>query len=351
VRGPNWVGDLVMSTPGLRALRAHFPAARITLQVREGHEALLRGAECCDAIIPVASYHAGVRALLHEARSMARAQRFDLGVCIPDSYSSALLMRLAGVRNIVGYRRGVRGWLLHHEVSPPAEWRRDRLVSRERFVLGLMEAIGCESRGTELELGVTDAEEEALRSTLAQCGIGGDARPWVGLAPGASFGPSKLWPVESYAQVGDALSRQGACVLLIGSAAESALTGAVREAMRERAWDLAGALDVGTLKALVRQLSLLVCNDAGARHIAVAFGVPCLVFFGPTSLAKTNVNLENVHVLEIDVACRPCYLRECPIDHPCMREIRPDGVISLACEVLGAAPRNARPPAVVEEPT
>jgi heptosyltransferase-2 len=140
-------------------------------------------------------------------------------------------------------------------------------------------------------------------------------------------------------------------VLLIGSAAESALTGAVREAMRERAWDLAGALDVGTLKALVRQLSLLVCNDAGARHIAVAFGVPCLVFFGPTSLAKTNVNLENVHILEIDVACRPCYLRECPIDHPCMREIRPDSVISLACEVLGAAPGNARPPAVVEEPT
>ena len=88
-------------------------------------------------------------------------------------------------------------------------------------------------------------------------------------------------------------------------------------------------LGLGALKAVLRRSRVLVCNDAGARHIAVAFGTPCVVVMGPTSLEKTNLNLERVKVLSTDVDCRPCYLRECPIDHRCMTRITTDMVLDV----------------------
>lgn len=348
VRGPNWVGDLVMSTPGLRALRAGFPDARITLQVRSGHEPLLEGAPWLDRVIAVRSYHAGARSLLQEARALRRDHRFDLGLCIPDSFSSALLMRLGGVRRVVGYRRAGRDVLLHRPVTPPREWGRRRMVARERFVLELTNALGCPALDSRLELHTSERQEDAVRALLARRAIEPAGRPLVGLAPGASYGPSKLWPAEYFAELGDALVQRGAGVLLIGSPAEARLTAAVRSAMREPASDLAGELDLGAVKALVRRLSLLLCNDAGARHIAVAFGVPCLVFIGPTSLAKTDQNLQLVHVLESDVDCRPCYLRDCPTDHRCMRRIEPQTAIEMALQLLPSPAPSSRMASVME---
>jgi len=345
VRGPNWLGDLVMSTPGLRALRGHFPGARITLQLRPEHAPLLRGSPMLDRVLPLQRQRADARTLLAETLelrrdSRERGARYDLGVCIPDSFSSALRMRLAGVRHIVGYAGGGRGALLHQRVAAPARPTDGgrAMLARESHVLGLMEALGCPARGSELELHVRPEDDAALERVLSSRVIGAGDEAWVALAPGASFGPSKQWPAEYFAEVGDRLACEGARVLLLGSAGEAALTAAVQGAMKEDAVDLAGALDLAALKALIRRLALLVCNDAGARHIAVAFGVPCLVFFGPTSLAKTNLNLEGVQVLQRHDDCRPCYLRECPIDHRCLRGIEPGPVAERALKLLARAP-------------
>ena len=96
VRGPNWTGDVIMATPGFRALRAGFPDARLVLHLRPGLEPLVAGAPWFDEVIPVESYHRGPAALAREAARL-RGRRFDLGVCLPDSFSAALLLRLAGV--------------------------------------------------------------------------------------------------------------------------------------------------------------------------------------------------------------------------------------------------------------
>jgi heptosyltransferase-2 len=106
--------------------------------------------------------------------------------------------------------------------------------------------------------------------------------------------------------------------------------------MAEPVADLVGAADLGATKAVIRRARALVCNDAGARHVAVAFGVPCIVLMGPTSLAKTNLNLERVRVLTADVGCRPCYLRECPTDHRCMTRIAPERVLDAVRPALAA---------------
>lgn len=324
-----------MATPGLRALRAGFPDARISVQLRPGLEGLLTACPYVDEIISVDSYHRGFSALAREGIELRRRGGFDLGVCIPESISSAVLQRIAGVRSIVGYSGGVRAPLLHHPVAVPSQWGARRLVAREHFVLGLMDAIGCKERGTHLELFTTTAEETHVDAMLQEHAA--STGPMVVLAPGASFGSSKCWPATSYARVGNALSKRGARLVLLGATSEAKLTAEVAEAMIEPALDLAGRVSLGEAKAVIRNAALVVCNDAGARHIAAAFGVPSIVFLGPTSLEKTNLNLEGIEVFQTDHACRPCYKRTCPIDHRCMGDIDPGRVIDVAQKTLGLA--------------
>lgn len=317
-----------MATPGLRALRAGFPDARIRVAIRAGLEPLLAGSPRIDEVIVLRSDRGGLAARLREARSLRR-HCFGLGVCLPDSFSAVLSMRAAGVRRTLGYDRGFRRLLLDHAVPLSRGAGGRVMLPRELHVLGLVEAAGCPPLGTALELFVTADEERACEENLGSRGIGHE-EPLVLVAPGASFGASKRWPIDSFARAGDALAEAGARVLLIGSPAEEPLAAQIRSAMKAPAHDLTRDLGLGGLKALMRRSRVLICNDAGARHVAAAFGVPCVMLLGPTSLEKTSLNLEHVRVLVADVACRPCYLRTCPIDHRCMTWIAPERVIEIA---------------------
>ncbi len=341
VRGPNWTGDVVMATPGLRALRARFPQARITVQLRPGLEPLLAGAPWIDAVTSVRSYHKGLRAMFAEARSL-RAQHFDLGVLLPDSFSSAFLMRLAGVPEILGYARGGRSGLMTQKVVAPALDAQGRLMlARELHVLGLMEALGAARLDTRLEL-FTTAEEEAEAERALNESAQDRKHKIVVFAPGAAYGPSKIWPPEYFAKLGDELARRtNVSVVLVGSPSERALAEEIVQNMTSPVQDLVGRISLGAVKAVLRRAALMVCNDAGARHIAVAFGVPCLVLFGPTSIEKTNLNLEHVEVFTENVSCRPCYKRVCPIDHACLRRILPERLLAVALPLLSEQ-REAR---------
>lgn len=339
VRGPNWLGDLVMATPGLRSLRAGFPEARITLHVRPGLESLLAGSPDVDRIETLHAYHRGPFSLLSEARRWKASHRSDLGICLPDSFSSALFMKCAGVRKIVGYAQPGRGWLLDQAIQPLTRQTHRSWVSREEHVLGLMRALGCPDLGTGLSLPVADEDRDELAKILAARGDSIEASmPRVVLAPGASYGSSKRWPIAHFASVGDALQEAGAQVLLVGTSEEAELTRAVKTAMRAPVLDLAGALALGPLKVLIGEARLLIANDAGCRHIAAAFGTPSLIFFGSTSVEKTPLNLEAVQVFERSLSCRPCYKRVCPRPgHPCLAGIEPEAVSEAARQILTKA--------------
>lgn len=367
VRCPNWLGDVVMATPGLRRLRHAFPQARIVAQLPAALMPLLEGNPSCDEVWPLAS-HEGGRAGWWADCSRIRGGDFDWGLVVPESISSALLMRLGGVRRIVGFSRDpLRHALLHDVMPAPEEWGRRRLVSRERFVLRLVDQVvaqsGLGSAGVQaapdaeslrLELGVTKAEVERLDAALgAELGAkdvryaaeaGGAkaaGRRRVILAPGASFGPAKCWPTQSYAALGDRLAERGHAVIVVGGPGESDRVQAVVGAMSSRPVVLDACLDLGALKALLCTADLLVANDAGARHVAAAFSVPSVIFFGPTSVEKTADHLDAIEVLETEHGCRPCYERVCPIDHRCLLEIEVDQAEAAAMRSLDRAPRQA----------
>lgn len=334
VRAPNWLGDVVMSTPGFRALRAAYPEAEIIALVAKGLVPILDANPAFDAVWPLAPGREGKR----EAAARLAEDPFDLGVVIPESISSALLFRRGRVRHVVGFSRDpLRRVLLHEAVPAEAAWGRRRLVAKEDFVLKLMAAIGAPSADHRLTVAVSEADEMRMQSALATAGLGRldlAKQPPILLAPGASFGSAKCWPAESFAALACSLSKQGRPILLIGTDAERdrlvrirslfyrALRGrGMAPADRPKIELLAGALDLGALKALIRRAGLLVANDAGTRHLAAAFEVPSVIFFGPTSVAKTSRNLERTEILETEHDCRPCYRRECPIDHRCMTSI------------------------------
>jgi heptosyltransferase-2 len=346
VRGPNWLGDVVMSTPGFRALRLAHPDARIVGLVPEHLAPVLAGGSDLDEVWTLPSK--GIAPMRAATRRIAR-EGFDLGIVIQESISSALMMRWGRVAHVTGYARdALRRGLLHEVVSAPPEWGRRRLVSKERFVLGLMASVGASSSDTRLRLAITPDEVarfEALLATrqprLELCDL--EARKPIVIAPGASYGDSKCWPTEAYAEFADRMRARGECVVLIGTPAEADRIAAVRRAMRRRPIDLSGRLDLGTLKVLLRTAGLLVANDAGARHIASAFEVPSVIFFGPTSVAKTSDNLSKIEVLETEHDCRPCYRHHCPIDHRCLTTIGVD-------EAVAAADRRLRVPALRPSP-
>ena len=336
-----------MATPGLRALRMAHPEAWIVGQLPEGLLPLLEGSGYCDEFWPVVPRRAGFSPLRAEAKRLAKV-RFDLGILIPESISSALRMRWGGVGRVTGFARDpLRRLLLDEVVSAPREWGRRRLISRERFVMRLMSAVGVTSKDLTLGLFVTDEEEARLDAILSDQGFGIAELlrdPPIVLAPGASFGTSKCWPAHSYGELADRFAERGRSVILVGGPGEHSRIDAVRISMKSKPIVLDGVLDLGSLKALIRAAGLLVANDAGARHIAAAFDIPSVVFFGPTSVSKTADNLDAIEVLETDHDCRPCYRRSCPIDHRCLRSIAVDDADAAASRALGRKRIKQRDP-------
>ena len=323
VRVPNWLGDLVMATPALRALRAGAPRAEITLHGRPALLSLLEASPWCDRLVPLRSYHRGPGSMWQEGFAL-RAHDFDLGLTLPDSWSAAFLLRVACRGRTVGYESPGRAVLLDRAVPAPPP-----LLPREDHALGLVRALGGAAEDTAVELRVASARAEEIEAWFAREGVRG-ADPLVLVAPGASYGAAKRWPPASFAACADALARRGCQVALIGSPEEKPLGRAVRDAMRADAWDWTGAFELGATAALVQRASLVICNDAGARHLAAALGVPCIALFGPTSVAKTARNLERVSVATSSVGCRPCYHRDCPTDHRCLRRITVQAVVRVA---------------------
>jgi heptosyltransferase-2 len=205
----------------------------------------------------------------------------------------------------------------------------------ERYYLELARALGCPELGTSLELALEPDAERRCDARFAGAGIE-RGRPLVCIAPGAAYGPAKLWPTRHFAELARGLAADGVQLALIHAPSEQPLADAIRaQAPGVAIAELGGAgMDLALLKAVIARASLLVCNDAGARHVAAAFEIPCLVLMGPTSLEYTNLNLKRSRLLREPIPCAPCQRRVCPIDHRCMTRLAPARVLEEARRAL-----------------
>jgi heptosyltransferase-2 len=333
VRLPNWVGDAVMATPALRALRRAVPGAHVTLEGRPFLAGLVRGLASMDEFLPSAGK--GLGAALRRAGEL-RARAFDCAVLLPDSLSSALGPFLARVPVRAGYaREPLRRALLTLRLDVPSEnGVRVPIPMVERY-LRITRALGCADAGLDMELAVDPHARRSIDERLAVAGVRAGERVLL-VTPGASFGSSKLWPPEHFAEAAERIGAEhGLRTVIAPGPGEEEIA---REVALHSDDALVLADPVTTLeelKALVQRSRLVLANDTGPRAIAVALGIPVVVLMGPTDPRHTALHLERQRVLREDVECSPCHEKICPIDHRCMTRLSPERAVAAARELLG----------------
>jgi heptosyltransferase II len=346
IRATNWIGDAIMSLPALRAIRQRFPEAEITVCAKPWVSALYEGERSIDKILLLEGA-AGARdwiAKLNLVRIVRRGN-FDLAILFPNSFESAAVVRLAGVKRIVGYARDGRSFLLTDAIAVP---KPGEIAIHERFYyLELLRRAGLVSRPNKdtipdtLEIRLDGAAELRARgekrfeTCFQQVKL-----PVIGVSPGAAYGSAKRWLPERFAESAARLaSEMGASVAVFGSAAEKAMCGEVARAANGR--NFAGATTLREFIEMTAACRVFLTNDSGAMHIASALGVPSVTVFGPTDETATGPLGPSARLVREPVDCAPCLLRQCPIDHRCMTRVTADRVVLAAEQLLNVthAPR------------
>ena len=335
VRCPNPVGDAVMATPALRALRRAQPAAHIAVLGLPHHRDLLRGLATIDEFVSIPDKR--LRTTLARTRALRR-QRYDWAVLLPDSPRAALDAFLAGIPRRVGYARDpLRRLLLSEALAPPSEAGQRVPISMIERYLRITRWLGCSDAGDALELVVDANAARAVGEELASRGVASD-EPLLLVTPGASFGPSKLWPPEHFARACDEIERRlGLLPVIVPAPSPDEIAVARDVAAHAKGRHLLldeGPGDLAFLVALVARSRLVLTNDTGPRHIAVALDRPAVVLMGPNDPRHTAHLLERQRVLREDVPCSPCHLKVCPIDHRCMTRLVPERAVAAAEELL-----------------
>ena len=255
---------------------------------------------------------------------------------LPDSVRTALPAFLARVPTRVGYARDLaRRALLTRSLKPPRQAGKRLPISMIERYLRITRALDCVDAGQELELPVDETAADAIARRLAELGVP-DRDGLLVVAPGASYGSSKLWPVEHFASACDEIADAWDLrVVLAPGPGEEQIASEIGALMKQPGLNLVDPVtSLAELVALLQRATLLLSNDTGPRHIAVALGRPVIVVMGPTDSRHTAHLLDNQRVLLEEVDCAPCHLKTCPTDHRCMTLLRPQRAVDAARELL-----------------
>jgi heptosyltransferase-2 len=325
---PNWLGDAVMALPALGGVRAAFPDARIAIAARASVAPLF------EEHTPAAQDDVVVLKGGDETATLASGS-FDTALLLPNSFRAAWAARQAGIAERWGYRGNLRGWLLTRAVAKP----RGR-VHQATYYADLVRGVGMPVRESVPRVSVRTETATRAQALLERSGVT-VASPLVGFAPGAAYGHAKRWPPRRVAEVIARLSNErGVTCVLVGAAGDRGAGREIESSLPRgaRVVDLIGRTDLRLLAGVLARCQAFVSNDSGAMHLAAALGVPVAAIFGPTD-ERVTAPPGGHDVLVHDVFCRPCMLRDCPIDHRCMKGIPADAVFDVVTARLdkGAA--------------
>jgi len=333
IRCPNWVGDVVMATPVFECLRRNLPQTRIIGLLRKNARGILRDSPWFDDFVDA---HDKSWSGFQHMRKQLGVIKPDAAIVLTNSIRSALTMRLSGIKRIYGYRRQWRDLLLAGGPAPTRNGHKAIPAPMADYYLEICRWLGlvCPERAEpKLYIGAElAARGQAL---LQEYGIR-DGDFLVGLNPGASFGSSKCWPAESFGRVAELCQKHlNAKVILFSGPCEEEIAQAVlRQSQAEIIWPPAGRIDLEMLKPFVQRCNLMITNDTGPRHYAVALNVPVVVIMGPTDPRYTNANLDRTVVVRKELDCSPCHKKVCPREHECMKGIQPKEVFAAAEQLL-----------------
>lgn len=324
VRMPNWLGDAVMGTPVLADLRTHYPNASITAMCQGSIAQLFTHDQNVDEVYAFKKPNGWIPHIQHgEIVEALQHGKYDLGILLTNSFSSAWWFWRGHVQNRIGYACNLRSMLLTKAVPFPKNKESQHLVTTYKM---LLEPLGMVVSDTDPYLVVSAEEQQAALELLKKCGIQKGKNTVVGINPGAAFGTAKCWLPDRFHSVTEKLLQDpNVYILYFGDPSGAPVVNDICKDLPERVINLAGKTSLRELIALIKECDVFLTNDSGPMHIAAALKVPLLALFGSTSDVKTGP-YKNGKVIHKRVECSPCYKRVCPIDFRCMKRIEVDEV-------------------------
>lgn len=311
IRIPNWLGDALIATPVYYNL---CQKEKIYLFGPPGIVDLF----CSFPNTEILYYEKG-----NTKKNIKTLKPFknEVGLLMPNSFSSAWLFFIAGLKERWGYARDFRSFLLTKAVKPP----RKKLHQRD-YYLYLLEALDLPVNFRELFLTIKEeilnkVREKFLKNILE--------RPFVVIAPGAAYGPAKMWPKEYYKILTSHLVKNGFAVIIAGSSKEKEVGDFIKDEIQE-VYNFCGKTDLTEIAGIFYFAKAVISNDSGLMHLASALKVPQIAIFGSTDPELTGPLNTKAIVLKKDLPCSPCFKRTCKYGHyECLRSISPEEVLSV----------------------
>lgn len=341
---PNWIGDVVMATPTLRALRKRFPDAHFTGVMRPYVADVLAGTSWLNERL---FYKPGAKDPDLRAWALVRKLRerkIDAVVMFTNSLSTGLLSWMSGAKDRIGYVRYGRGPLLTTKLYHPRKGRGWLPTPGIDAYLQLAYAMGCNWESPGMEVATTEQDERAADAIWNKFGLPSGDQVVV-LNSGGAFGAAKLWPTEYFGELAGKLARErGLAVLVNCGPSEKVIAAEIAKvANHSRVVSLADEdVPIGLTKACIRRSRLLVTTDSGPRFFGVAFGIPTVSLFGPTHIAWSRTHAHHEICLAKPIPCGPCMERVCPLGHHrCMRDLTVNEVLVAVDRQLAASHRAA----------
>ena len=335
IRAPNWVGDVVMATPAFRCIRKNYPSSKITILLKPYVNLILQNSPWFDQYIEYkdkiglsARRYSGYRKLTKHLKN----EKYDLGFVFPNSFSSAFMFWLAGVKRRIGYLRDARGFFLTDGIKREMENGKFKPTYMGDYYLKLCYLAGCAKESNNVELFYSKDCETRLEKILDKYNIL-NSKPLILINPGAAYGSSKCWNQYGFAEVIDLINKHFDCHTIIVSGPDEAdLANDIEMTSKSKIYNFSKEdITLDLLKPLIKRSSLLLTVDSGPRHFAVAFKIPTVVLMGPTDPRYTKTDLEKGEVIQEKVECGPCHKKICPTDHKCMNQITSQKVFAV-CE-------------------
>jgi heptosyltransferase-2 len=328
IRASNWLGDSIISSPAVRAIKQGRPDAQVTIATPAKFSPIWKLIPEVDEVISLRS-----NSLLATVRSIRGQGNFDVAVLFPNSLRVALEVWLSGIPRRVGYRGHFRAWLLNQTVREPK--KSGPPEHQALRYLRIAEQLGAEVQVDEPLSGKTlNAQLPSVDqpSTI-------NHQPLIGLCPGAEYGPAKRWLPERFAEAATTISAQRQVQwVLLGTSKDAAIGEMISKAIGNHCLNRIGQTTLEQLIDELRACRLLLTNDTGTMHLAALLGVPTVAVFGSTDPRLTGP-LGNRHIiLRHQVECSPCFLRECPIDFRCMKAVAVAEVVDAVLSILERSP-------------
>jgi heptosyltransferase-2 len=327
------MGDAILCTPALRAIRKHFEPARITLLAEPAVRDILSPSSLNDEWLQLRD-----NSIFAVTRTLRR-RKFTHAILFKNSFASGLAAFLAKIPSRIGYAREGRSIFLTEKVRP------QRLrgagftpLSMIDYYLTIAAALGADTTDQTLELSVDPQQARSLRAKLPE--LQDSKGPIVILVPGAAFGPSKCWPSDRFAQTADWLISNYHATVIVSVASdtlEQKIAKEICDSSKHNLINLAERpLSLGELKVLFSNADLVLSNDTGPRHIAIAFRRRVITLFGPNDPAWTDTGYEHEIELVGQAPCVPCARPTCKEpEHLCMQAITVQMVCEAAEKLLG----------------